>query len=163
MKPLDLIGYCGVYCGTCARWHENSVFRKLTTALAELVDGHGFQHWMPEVVKEFDYTEFRKALDFFSRKDTWFICRKGCKGGDGRPDCEIRKCCKNRELNICFDCREFPCDRVKGNAAMIERGKEYRRFGKGAWLRQQIEKAKEGYEHHTKKYYRIQTCNVYQQ
>ena len=70
MKPADLIGYCGVYCGTCARWCENPALRQLATALAELVDAHGFYYWMPEVVKEFDYAEFRKALDFFSQENT---------------------------------------------------------------------------------------------
>jgi len=155
MKLSDLIGYCGVYCGTCARWCENSALRKLAAALAELVDSHGFHRWMPDVVKEFNYTEFRKALDFFSQKDTWLVCRKGCKGGDGRLDCQIRKCCKNHGLDVCFDCSEFPCDRVKGNTAMIEGAKDYRKLGKEEWLRQQIKKAKKGYEHHTKKYYQV--------
>jgi len=43
---------------------------------------------MPLEVKEFDYAEFRKGLDFFSREDTWLVCREGCKGGGGGPpDC----------------------------------------------------------------------------
>jgi hypothetical protein len=151
MKPIDLIDYCG----TCARWHENLAFRKLASALAELADGHGLHHWMPDVVKEFDYTEFRNALDFLTKKENWFVCRKGCKAGDSNPYCEIRKCCQEHELDICFDCSEFPCDKVKGNTEIIERAKEYRKLGKEEWLCQQIEKAKKGYEHHTEKYYRI--------
>ena len=38
---------------------------------------------------------------------------------------------------------------------MIERAKEYKELGKDEWLRRQIEKAKEGYEHHTGKYYKL--------
>jgi len=38
---------------------------------------------------------------------------------------------------------------------MIERAKEYRKLGKEEWLHQQIKKAQEGYEGHTKKYYQI--------
>jgi len=155
MKPEDLITYCGVYGGTCARWCEYTVFRDLSAIFAEWVDVQGFHRWMPEWVKEFDYTEFRKALDFFSKKDSWLVCWKCCKGGDGRPDCEIRKCCKNHGLDVCFDCGEFPCDKVKEDTRMIERAKEYKKLGKDEWLRQQVEKAEQGFELHTEKYYQI--------
>jgi len=155
MKPEDSITYCGLYDGTCARWREYSAFRDLAAVLAEWVDAQGFQHWMPEAVKEFDYAEFRRALDFISREDTWLVCQRCCKGGDGRPDCPIRKCCQRRGLDICFDCGEFPCDKVKDDTRMMERAKEYREFGKEEWLRQQVGKAKQGFELHTEKYYRI--------
>lgn len=155
MKPEDLITYCGGYCSYCARWHEHAAFIQLAGALAELADAHGYQYWMPTEVKEFDYNEFRKALDFFSKKDSWLVCRKRCKQGDGNPLCEIRKCCQERGLDICFECDELPCDRVKENVKMIERAKEYKELGKEEWLRRQIDKAEKRYEAHTKKYYRI--------
>jgi len=155
MKPENLITYCGVYGGACARWCGNTVFKDFATIFAEWLDAQGYHHWMPTEVKEFDYAEFRKALDFFSKKDTWLVCRRCCKGGDGRPDCEIRKCCKNRGLDVCFDCDEFPCDKVKGDTKMIERAKEYKKLGKDEWLRQHVEKAKQGFELHTEKYYQI--------
>lgn len=155
MKPEDLITYCGFYGGNCARWYEYAVFRDLAATLAEWLDAQGYQYWMPTEVKEFDYTEFRKALDFFSKKDTWLICSKCCIGGDGNPDCEIRKCCKDRGLEVCFECSEFPCDIVKGGTKMIERAEEYKKLGKDEWLRQQVEKAEQGFELHTEKYYQI--------
>lgn len=155
MKSEDLITYCGVYGGTCARWCENTIFRDFASTFAEWVDAQGYQYWMPTEVKEFDYTEFRKALDFFSKKDTWLVCWKCCKGGDGRPDCEIRNCCEERGLDLCFDCSEFPCDRVEGNAKMIERAKDYKKLGKDEWLRQQGKKAEKNFELHTEKYYLI--------
>jgi len=153
MKPEDLITYCGVYEGYCARWHENALFINLAKALAELADGHGFHYWMPAEVKEFNYSEFRKALDFFGKKHSWLVCQKGCKHGDGRPDCPIRECCKKRGVDLCFECDEFPCDKVKRDTKMIERGKEYKKLGKEEWLRRQIDKEKKGYEYHTDKYY----------
>lgn len=155
MKPEDLVTYCGVYCGTCARWCEYTIFRKLAVIFAEWVDAQGYQYWMPTAVKEFNYAEFRRALDFFGKEDTWLVCQRGCKGGEGRPDCEIRDCCKQRGLDLCFDCSEFPCNKVERNTRMIERAKEYNKLGKNAWLRQQVEKAKQGFELHTDKYYQI--------
>lgn len=155
MKPEDLITYCGVYGGTCARWCDSALFIRLAKALAEISDGHGFQHWMPKEVKEFDYNEFRKGLDFFGREDSWLVCRKCCKGGDSNPGCAIRKCCQQHEVDICFECSDFPCDTVKGNVRMIQYAAQYRKLGRNEWLQQQVEKAKQGFELHTDKHYQI--------
>jgi len=155
MKPEDLITYCGGYGGTCARWCEYTAFRDLAAVLAEWLDAQGYHHWMPSEVEEFDYGEFRKGLDFFGKEDTWLVCRKCCKGGDSNPNCEIRNCCKSHDVEVCFDCDEFPCEKVKDNTGMIERAREYDRLGKHEWLRQQVEKAKKGFEGHTEKYYQI--------
>jgi hypothetical protein len=159
MSANNLVTYCGVYCGYCGRWHENAVIARLATELAELVDLHGYQHWMPTSVREFDYGEFRKALGFFSKKDSWLICYKGCTYGDGRPNCEIRDCCRERGLDLCFECEEFPCDTVKDNKRMVESAREYKKIGKEERLHQQVKKAREGYELHTEKFYPQELSN----
>lgn len=153
MSSKDLVTYCGLYCGCRVRWNGSAIIANLASTLSELVDAHGYHHWMPHAVKEFDYDEFKKGLDFFSDKNSWLICHKGCKHGDGRPYCEIRNCCKERDLDLCFECQEFPCDRVKGNERMMESAKEYRKIGREKWLRHQVKKARDGYELHTNKHY----------
>ena len=155
MREEDLITYCGGYCGTCARWCGYTEFRDLVALLAEWVDAQGFQHWMPQETQEFDYGEFRKGLDFFGKNDTWLVCHKGCKGGDGNPECEIRRCCRERGLEICFDCGDFPCARVREDSEVIERARQYKAQGKLEWLRLQVESANRGFEGHTKKYYQV--------
>lgn len=151
----DLITYCGVYGGTCARWCDYAEFRDLAALLAEWVDAQGFQHWMPHVMEEFNYSEFREGLEFFSKGDSWLVCYRCCKGGDGNPECEIRKCCRERGLEICFDCDEFPCVKVVEDSRMIERARRYRAQGKLEWLQQQVERADRGFELHTGKYYQV--------
>jgi len=108
MKLEDLITCCGGYGGACARWCGYPAFRELAAVLAEWVDAQGYHHWMPGEVREFDYTEFRKALAFFSRKDTWLVCWKCCQGGDGRPDCEVRNCCKDHGVDVCLTAQNSP-------------------------------------------------------
>jgi hypothetical protein len=48
----------------------------------------------------------------------------GCWGEDDEmwsPDCEIRKCCiKDKNLQYCYECPEFPCDRLKNWANQNE-------------------------------------------
>jgi len=156
MKEEDLITYCGIYGGACARWCGYTAFRDNINLLAEWLDAQGYQHWMSHESKEFDYVEFRKGLEFFGKNDSWLVCYKCCKGGDGNPECKIRKCCKERKLEICFDCDEFPCTIVRENQEIIERSEKYKALGKLEWLRHQVKKANEGFEIHTKKYY--QAC-----
>jgi hypothetical protein len=155
VKEEKLITYCGGYGGTCARWCGYAEFRDVVALLAEWVDAQGYQHWMPHETHEFDYSEFRKGLEFFSKNDSWLVCHECCKGGDGNPDCEIRKCCRERGLEICFDCYEFPCARIGEDSGMIERARQYKAQGKIEWLRQQAERASQGFEGHTKKYYQV--------
>lgn len=112
---------------------------------------------MPGAVKEFDYAEFRKGLDFFSSDDTWLVCRKCCRGGDGAPQCHIRDCCRQRGVDMCFECGDFPCATVKDHSALMERAKRYRELGRDACLREQEELASQAYEHHTGKCYQ---CNA---
>jgi len=50
---------------------------------------------------------------------------------------------------------EFPCVRVEHNSGMIERAREYKAQGRREWLRQQVERANQGYECHTGSYYRF--------
>jgi len=68
VREEDLVTYCGGYCGTCARWCGYAKFRDLVVLLAEWVDAQGFQYWLPREMREFDYEEFRKGLDFLRQE-----------------------------------------------------------------------------------------------
>ena len=155
MVDKDLMTYCGVYGGTCAYYIGRTVLRETASQLSELADALGFQYWMPERVKDFDYREFHKGLAFLSDPESWFVCIKCCRDGYGRPDCPMRNCCRERGLDICFDCEEFPCKKIKWDARALERAEEYKKLGKDEWWRAQEEKANQGFEHHTGKYYRM--------
>jgi len=155
MKAEDLVTYCGAYCGTCARWREYTAFREAAALLAEVADAHGFQRWIPRRVTEFNYAEFRRGVEFFRGRDTWFVCQKPCKQDPAVASCKFRRCCERRGIGHCFDCAEFPCKHNKNNSLMIERAKEYRKLGRQAWLRLLAKRAAQGFEHHTKKCYRV--------
>jgi hypothetical protein len=148
MSPDNLLTYCGVYCGTCARWHEYPYFREMARLLGRWIDLQGYGLWMPQEVKEFNYNEFRKALNFFGSDDTSLVCREGCKDGDAYPDCPIRKCCQERQMDVCFDCPDFPCSNVSENHRMLERAKKFKAMGRRKYLEQQVEKSQAGFEHH---------------
>jgi hypothetical protein len=155
MDNGDLVTYCGAYCGLCARYHGYTAFREAASMLSEIADAHGFQYWMPGAVKDFDYNEFRKGLAFFSDAGSWLVCQGSCRDGDGRPDCPMRNCCRERKLDNCFNCSYFPCDKVAQNEGMLKRARKYKKLGKDKWLQVQDKRAKQGLELHTGKYYRV--------
>ena len=154
MDVRDLSTYCGAYCGTCARSSEYTAFREAAAVVAELADAHGFAHWLPGLIKGFDYAEFRKGLDFFASDDTWLVCHECCIGGEGYTECDIRKCCVERGVDICFECSDFPCPKSQ-RPGMLERSKEYEQLGRAKWLEREIERADKGYELHLGKYVSI--------
>jgi hypothetical protein len=156
MGPERLITYCGLYGGCCARYVAYRAFRQAAEIVAEVCDSHGFHHWMPQVVDEFDYEHFRKGIEFFRREDTWFVCRGCCRGGDGGPPGCVRKCCQEHAVELCFECPEFPCSKVEHDQPMLTRAEEYRRLGRDEWLARQIVRAEAGYEHHTHWRFRIE-------
>lgn len=154
MNAEDMISCCGGFCATCARSSSYTAFREAAALLAELIDAHGFHHWMPDTV-EFNYNEFRKGLDFFADPDSWLVCTNACKGSTGGPPFCVRECGKQHEVDICFECSEFPCDRVKPFEGIVDKADEYRRLGREKWLQKHIEMAAQGFESHTGKYYQI--------
>jgi hypothetical protein len=160
MDSEDLMTYCGGYCGQCALFPGFAALREAAALTAELIDVHGLQNWipqawLPEAENKFDFAEFRKGLAFFSDPESFFICRKCCQDGGGFSGCTMRKCCQERGLDVCFDCGDFPCNKMEWHPNMIKRAGEYKRLGKDAWMRQQEKKAKQGFELFTDKYYRI--------
>ena len=85
MKPEDLMTYCGWFCGSCARYSRSTAFRDAARPLAEVDDGYGFQHGLPQTDTDFDSAEFRKGLDFFANPDSWLFCQHSCRGDPVGP------------------------------------------------------------------------------
>ena len=160
MNSEDLITYCGGYCGECALFTGFTALREAASLLGEISDTHGLQNWIPEAFipeaeNKFDYTEFRKGLAFFSDLESFFACRRCCKSGDGRPDCPMRICCRERALDICYDCGDFPCNKVEWGPRMMKRADEYRKLGKEGWLQEREKSANQGFELYTGKYFQV--------
>ena len=156
----DAMTYCGGSCATCARFAGFAPFRQAAALLLELADAHGVQHWMSHEVRAFDYAQFRKGLAFFANPDSWLVCKAGCRGGGGGPpDCP-RACCIEHGVDICFDCPDFACGRMRRSPMILERAAEYRRLGRTEWLRQLAAKGARGYEGHTGKHYRVSVASA---
>ncbi|HIJ65074.1 MAG TPA: DUF3795 domain-containing protein [Candidatus Hydrogenedentes bacterium] len=160
MKPEELMTYCGLFCGTCARSAGFTAFREAATILAEVLDAHGCQYWMPDEPIDFNYAEFRKGLDFFADADSWFVCKRPCKARDDGPPFCVHECCRQHGVDVCFDCEAFPCEKTEPFKGIAERAQEYKKLGRDEWLRREAGKAAQGFEMNTGKYYQIGRTEV---
>lgn len=94
----DQYGICGVYCGQCP--NGNGRVKMMAGELKRLVDTTRY-NWVRDVVKSFNFDEFRRGLEWFSAAQ----CPM-CLNGGGAP-CENRKCASKKKLESCLLCDDY--------------------------------------------------------
>ena len=59
--------------------------------------------------------------------------------------CSIRKCAREKKVDVCVFCQEYPCERLlgvaKGYPTLIADGKRMKEIGIEAWVQEQKERA----------------------
>jgi hypothetical protein len=91
-------GICGVYCGQCP--NGNGRVKMMAGELKRLVDTTRYG-WVGDVVKSFNFEEFRKGLEWFAAAQ----CSM-CLNGGGAP-CQNRKCASDKKLESCLMCDDY--------------------------------------------------------
>jgi len=96
-----LIAYCGLGCAGCFGYKmavseaAKQLRRELRTAKLK-----GAWHEIPFLG---EYEPFKKALDGLAM----LRCPRACRGGGGPPWCKIRRCCKKKGFEGCWECADF--------------------------------------------------------
>jgi len=141
MSDLTHVTYCGLYCKLCdnlARIPEQS------SALYETLRKGGWEYFGPQCIAGFN--EFWSALEALGRMGQ--EC-KGCRGGCGNPDCNIRKCAQDRNVTLCSSCEDYPCDHISELAKrypnVISDGKRQQELGLDKWIQLQEQRCKTGF------------------
>jgi len=66
------------------------------------------------------------------------------------PTCEVRTCCKGKDLRNCYSCEDFTkCKKLEYQKETYKIQESYERIkqiGYENWLKEQEEKAKEGFD-----------------
>jgi len=145
-KDIDLVAYCGLNCQDChgfkgrisdlARDLRKELREERYDKFARMISAHGFGRALGK------YDECYQALGAMVK----FRCKKGCRDGGGSPYCEIRKCCKGKEIEGCWKCSDFEtCEKldflrpvhgsavVKNLRALSRKGPEAFVSGKSLW------------------------------
>lgn len=141
MAELNLVTYCGLYCGLCSS--RNKVPRQ-AAALLETMKKEGAEYWGGEIFPGF--AEFWKLLERLT--DPEKVC-PGCKQGGGPAFCGIRKCARERKISTCPLCDDFPCDKIdmiaKGYVTIIPDGERIRKIGLDTWIQEQEKRSRTGF------------------
>lgn len=73
----------------------------------------------------------------------------GCRGGCRFPGCEMRACAREREVEVCPLCADWPCARVeqfgRRYPTLIADGARLRGVGIVAWMAEQEERRATGF------------------
>lgn len=152
-----LVAYCGLYCGECGTY-RGKFFRMLAEELKELIEAYDHPDWVPKFGGiDFDYEEFLKGLKYYTKLESGCFNENPCKEGCQVPRCKIKPCAKERGVEVCFECKDFPCKNfsrfLENHPDHIKEYEEFMRLGRNEWLRMHVQKVKGGYCRATKKYY----------
>jgi hypothetical protein len=134
---LELVTYCGLYCELCA---ERARIPRQAAALQRSMTEEGWLYWGHTVP---GFTGFWQFLEGLHRGG---CC--GCRGGGGFPGCQIRVCARERGLELCSRCPDFPCHHVEALGAryptLIADNRRLQAVGLEQWLAEQRERARRG-------------------
>ena len=97
----NFIAYCGLYCDHCySRTHIVPTAKKLI----EQMQAQGFESFGPYMA---DYIEFRRFMKTLIDAEG---C-PGCRQDGGSPGCAMRKCAREKQVEACPLCNEYPCSK----------------------------------------------------
>lgn len=129
---------CGLDCTRCVAF-ANGAVRRQATELAAALEGYEkvatrMAGFVPALAH---YPEFKAVLEFL----TTGSCT-GCRsGGSTVPFCAARTCFRDKGVDFCFQCDEFPCRRNHYPDSLRERwfafGRRMQEIGPEAFYEEQ--------------------------
>ncbi|AFM40439.1 hypothetical protein Desaci_1420 [Desulfosporosinus acidiphilus SJ4] len=129
-EAINNLSVCGLDCSRCADY-ENGEIRNLSAKLSDLLKGYErLAKMKAENTPNFKgYPEFVSILNHFAK----CTC-SGCKSENIQCplDCHAKTCRKERNINFCFECDEFPCaDQFEGKLRerWIQRNNKMKEIG----------------------------------
>jgi hypothetical protein len=113
--------------------------------LKRFVQAYKYGDWIQHITQDFEFGNFMKGLNWCANSGC-----NGCLQGGGMPNCEIRTCCKEKDLRNCYFCRDFEeCEKLGYQKATYKINDSYIRInqiGYENWLKEQKEKASKGFD-----------------
>jgi len=139
-KLLCQVAYCGLYCGLCA--HRIRIPQQ-ASQLQKSLHEEGFDDWYQYVP---DLKDTFPPFWQFLQKLTEIDCT--CRTEGGPPECKIRQCAKQKGIEVCPRCKDYPCTLIQSLAehypTLIQDGKRLQKIGLEKWVKEQEERAKHG-------------------
>jgi hypothetical protein len=115
---LNDLAPCGLSCRKCfanTRGEIGKHSNELQKLLGSFdVYAERFSAFLPEFK---NYPEFKEMLEYLAQGDC-----KGCREGACKlPGCGVHTCYRDRGVDFCFQCHEFPCEKTNFDPHLQER------------------------------------------
>lgn len=129
------VSFCGSYCGVCASFtgkKQNAARKALSTV----------EKRKSEFQKLFADEDIREGIVQVLTKQASSLC-PGCKALVNNPKeayiCKIRQCCSGKNLDLCSECEDFPCETLVNHPTAtglhsVENLREIEGKGIESWL-----------------------------
>jgi hypothetical protein len=122
IEPIkDAIAPCGLSCEKCFA-HVNGDIRRTSLQLQESLGNFAayaqrFETLLDEPIFK-KYPDFILMLDYFASENC-----KGCRNEQCKlfKNCGIRSCHQAKQLDFCYQCDEFPCNRTHFDEQLYKR------------------------------------------
>ena len=115
---LKNLAPCGLNCKKCLAFSDGEIkdhSKKLKDLLGDF-DRYAerFSSFLP-VFK--NYHQFKELLSFFTQADC-----TSCRNGKSKyPNCGVTKCYREKGVDFCFQCDEFPCEKTNFDPDLLRR------------------------------------------
>jgi hypothetical protein len=112
---------CGLNCGKCFAFNDGDI-KKYSNQLKESLGNFDvYASRFADLLSEpvfIKYPDFKELLTYFSSVN----CR-GCRIETCKifKNCKVRDCHKNKGVDFCFQCPDFPCDNTGFDQHLLKR------------------------------------------
>ena len=106
------LGPCGLSCEKCFA-HVDGDIRRYSLKLKEkLGNFHNYAKRFETMLEDpifKKYSDFKDMLDYFASENC-----KGCRNEQCKlfKLCGVRECHQEKQIDFCYQCDEFPCDKT---------------------------------------------------
>ena len=112
---------CGLSCEKCFAFTEGPIKNHSTELKKYLGNFDIYAQRFTIIVGEFafaKYLEFKELLHYFANVNC-----PGCRKTDCQlyKGCNVKKCYKEKKVDFCFQCSEFPCNNTGFDQHLYER------------------------------------------
>jgi hypothetical protein len=140
MDKNEIVAYCGIYCGLCG---ANARIPQTARQLRDYLE-HGAYEDRERGNESFSV--FWVYLQELANNSEIKTCRRDACGPNVGG---IKKCARRRDIEFCFDCDDYPCDKVqmlaKSSPTLIHDGERVKSIGLDQWIEEQEGRREKGF------------------
>jgi len=150
MKIPNNIAPCGINCRLCPDYeHFPYGFSELSSRLFLLIKRFSYSIEIARKEGKFSTDDFINCLKWFSeQKNTCNGCLETPSQSDSPllpgcdPNCPIRKCANEKNVQLCAFCEHFPCEHSSYSERGLSNLERIKEVGLERWLKEEEEKVK---------------------